>query len=227
MRFLGPKSPLSAFRWDLIYLYAGLNAEEGNPAIQALAPSVLDLVHQLQTERGVFEEAENLLVVAFALRARRDRQVDASTLEIGGVARATDKAMYARLFPTANPSQVTKMALDRQLKENKRIATELGALPDEHPLRTQYAAGLAADIDALEKSDGAVDAAEVTLSLARSKVRQIKIQIDKARLDVHAKLLQVLGDKKAADSFFRPSASAPGEAEPEGDAPAPVDGAEA
>ncbi|MDI3286907.1 hypothetical protein [Polyangium sp. 15x6] len=226
MRLLGSKSPLSTFRWDLIYLYAGLNAEEERPEVRDLAPAVLDVLQQLQTERAAFEEAENLLVVALALRARRDRKVDKKTLELGGVARATDKEVYALLFPNANPSQVTKMALDRQLKENKRIADELGALPDGHPLRAQYEVGLKEDIDALEKADAAVDTAEVSLSLARSKLRQLKLHIDKRRLDVHAKLLQILGDKKAADSFFRPSTTAPGEAAEAGEEAAPAEGAE-
>lgn len=226
MRFLGPKSTLATFRWDLIYLFASLNAEEENLEIKSLAPLVLDLFHHLQTERAAFEEAENMLVVAFALRSRRDRKVDAKTLAIGGVARATDKAVYGRLFPTANPTQVTKMALDRQLQENKRIAKELGDLPVDHPLRAQYAVGLDEDIAALEKADETVDEAEVSLALARSKVRQMKLHIDKQRLDVHAKLLQLLGDKKAADSFFRPSATTPGEADTDEEA-APKDGAEA
>ena len=226
MRFLGPKSPLSMFRWDLIYLYAGLNAEEERPDILALAPCVLDLFNQLQAERAAFEEAENMLVVALALRARRDRKVDAKTVALGGVARATDKAVYGRLFSTASPTEVTKMALDRQLQENKRIAKELSALPVDHPHRAQYAEGLDADIEALEKADAAVDDAEVSLSLARSKVRQVKLHIDKQRLDVHAKLLQILADKKAADSYFRPGASAPGEAGAGDDEAAPKGGAQ-
>jgi hypothetical protein len=177
---------------------------------------VLDLVKQIQDERAALEETENLLVIAIALRAKRDRGVDATTIKLGGVVRATDKPMYAVLFPTLNPSQVTKLALDTQLQENRRIAKELGDLPEDHELRTQYETGLKEDIEALEKADAAVDQAEVALALARSKVRQFKMRLDKERLGVHGKLLQLLGDKKAADTFFRPVQSAPGEPEASG-----------
>jgi hypothetical protein len=217
MRLLGPKASFGTFRWDLVYLYGSLNAEEDKPAVEALASGVLALVDKLNAARAAFEEAENLLVIAYALRARRDRQVDAKTVELGGVARATDKQTYAVLFPSLNPSQVTKLALDEQLKENHRIAQELGSLPTDHELRKQYESGLKVDIQELEAADAGVDKADVALALARSKVRQFKMQLDKERLAVNAQLLQLLGDKKAADSFFRPVTSTPGEPEP-GDA---------
>lgn len=209
MRLLGPKSSLPVFRWDLIYLYAGLNADE-RAAIKDLAPSVLALVNLVQGERDTVEEAENLLVVAYALRTRGDKRVDATTLAIGGVARAVHKPVYAILFPTSNPTEVTKMALDKQLQENKRIAKELGALPADHELRVQYHVGFVTDIAALEKADDDVEAAELSLAFARSKARQLKLQIDKDRLSIYAKLIQILGDKKAADAFFRPSTTTPG-----------------
>ena len=64
-------------------------------------------------------------------------------------------------------------------------------------------ADLVAEIAALETADAAVNEADVALALARSKVRQLKLQLDKDRLGIHALLLGILGDKKAADSFFR------------------------
>lgn len=223
MRLLGPKSTLSAFRWDLVYLYGGLNAADNAPAVKALAPTVLGFIAKLKAERSDFEDTENAWMVALALRTRRDTQVDATTVELGGVARATDKAAYAILFPTLNPSQVTKLALADQLKENHRIQKELDALPVDHALRKQYGADLLAEIAALETADAAVDGADVALALARSKVRQLKLQLDKDRLGIHAQLLGILGDKKAADSFFRPASTEPGEKEaaPAGDATNP------
>jgi hypothetical protein len=55
-----------------------------------------------------------------------------------------------------------------------------------------------------------VDQADVALALARSKVRQLKLQLDKDRLGIHAQLVGILGDKKAADTYFRPAATEPG-----------------
>jgi len=96
------------------------------------------------------------------------------------------------------------------LKENHRIPKELEALPTDYDLRQQYGAELLAEIKALENTDKAVDEADVALALARSKVRQLKLQLDKDRLGIHAQLVGILGDKKAADSFFRPAATEPG-----------------
>ena len=215
MRSLGPKSPLSAFRWDLVFLYGGINAAESVPAVKALAPTVLGFITKLKAARNDFEDTENAWMVALALRTRCDNQVDATTIELGGVARATDKAAYAVLFPTLNPSQVTKLALADQLQENYRIQKELDALPADHELRQQYSAELLAEIGVLENADKAVDEAEVALALARSKVRQLKLQLDKDRLGIYAQLVSILGDKKAADSYFRPASTEPGNKEPE------------
>lgn len=210
MRLLGPKSTLSAFRWDLVFLYGGINAADNAPAVKALAPTVLGLITKLKAERSDFEDVENAWMVALALRTRRDNQVDAMTVELGGVARATDKAAYAILFPTLNPSQVTKLALADQLKENHRIQKELEGFPADHDLRKEYGADFLAEIAALEHADAVVDEADVALALARSKVRQLKLQLDKDRLGIHAQLVGILGDKKAADSFFRPASTEPG-----------------
>jgi len=211
MRLLGPKATFATFRWDLVYLYASLDAEEELPDVKALAPSVLTLLENLKQERESYEDAENLLVIAYALRARRDRVVDATTIKVGGIARATDKATYAILFPTLNPSQITKLGISEQLQQNKRIAAELTALPEAHPLRKGYEADLNKDIVALEKADEGVDEAEVALALVRSKVRQFKIGVDKERLMIHASLVKIFSDKKAADLYFRPATTAPGE----------------
>jgi hypothetical protein len=210
MRLLGPKSTLSTFRWDLVYLYGGINAAENAPAIKALAPTVLGFITKLKTERSDLEDTENAWMVALALRTRRDNQVDTTTVELGGVARATDKETYAVLFPTFNPSQITKLSLAEQLQENHRIQKELEALPTDHDLRQEYGAELLEEIEALENADKAVDQADVALALARSKVRQLKLQLDKDRLGIHAQLVGILGDKKAADTYFRPAATEPG-----------------
>lgn len=213
MRLLGPKSTLSAFRWDLVFLYGGTNAAENAPAIKALAPTVLGFITKLKAERSDLEETENAWMVALALRTRRDNQVDATTVELGGIARVTDKETYAILFPRLNPSQITKLALDEQLQENRRIQKELEALPADHELRLEYGAEFLAEIEALEKADKAVDEADIALALARSKVRQLKLQLDKDRLGIHALLVGILGNKKAADSFFRPASTEPGNKE--------------
>ncbi len=214
MRLLGPKSRLSVFLWDLVFLYAGINAAENVPAIKALAPTVLGFITKLKAERSDLEDAENAWMVALALRARRDNQVDLTTVEIGGVARVTDKETYSVLFPRLNPSQVTKLALDEQLQENRRIQKELEALPADHELRHEYGAEFLAEIEALENADKAVDEADIALALARSKVRQLKLQLDKDRLGIHGILVGILGNKKAADGYFRPATTEPGTKEP-------------
>ncbi len=213
MRLLGPKSTLSTFRWDLVFLYGGINAAENAPAIKALAPTVLGFITKLKAERSDLEDTENAWMVALALRARRDNQVDATTVELGGVARATDKEAYGILFPRLNPSQITKLALADQLTENHRIQKELEALPADNELRQEYGAELLAEITALENADKAVDEADVAIALARSKVRQLKLQLDKDRLGIHAQLVGILGNKKAADSFYRPASTEPGDKE--------------
>jgi len=212
MRLLGPKTSLATFRWDLLYLYAGLSAQTDHQAVKDLAPSVGTELQNIKNEREALEEAEDTLVIALALRAKRDRDVDAKTIELGGVARATDKELYAALFPKLNPSQTTKLALDEQLLENKRIQQELAALPEEHELRKAYSQDLADDINALEKADTTVDEATTALALARSKVRKFKLALDKFRAHVHADLTKFLGDKKQADALYRPASVSPGEA---------------
>ena len=59
---------------------------------------------------------------------------------------------------------------------------------------------------------------EADVALARSKVGQLKLPLDKDRLGLHVQLVGILGDKKAAGSFFRAGTTESGnkEAEPVG-----------
>lgn len=220
MRILGQNASLDAFRLDLVYLGASLSAEEQNPALNTLAAEPNALLTELRQHRSELEQTEEFLIFNIALRKRRDHRTDKRVSAIGGTARAAFPADYSVLFPTLSPSKVNRLALDEQLTENERIFAELSARPVNHPLRLAYEADFKNDIQALKQADTNTDAAELALTLARSKVRQFKIKADSSRVKIHGEILAITGDKKEADSFFRETSDVPSrESSPEEDAP--------
>jgi hypothetical protein len=220
MRMLGVKSPLATFRWDLVYLYARLMADDRD-AIKALAPLAQALRDQLSAQRAAFEGAEDAVVIASALVDKQDERRDAVVLALGGVARATDKDAYGLLFPKLNPSKTARLSIDDESSEIARILGELGSMADDHPLRQAYAAPLTSSEAELKAADEAADAAATALALQRSQTARAKLSIDKGRLEIHGKLLVILKDKALADAFFRPTSSAPGATEESPADPAP------
>jgi hypothetical protein len=224
MQSFGPKTALPTFRYDINYLYAGL-LSDNRPEVNALAPPIGDLLVEIRDERALFEQAEDKAVVTGAKRGRKDRNVDARVVMLGGVARVVDKDLYGRLFATQAPSDINKLALEKQILENKRLIGELGALPADHPVRVGYEAALSGDLTELQSAITDENNADVELKLARSRMRQFKVKLDTARIMTHGKLQTILGSRKEADSFFRRTTAAPGEKEEEEEtegAPAPA-----
>ena len=110
MRLLGHSATLSAFRWDLVHLRAQL-LSDARPGVSDLAPLVEDFIKQITVERAAFEQAEDEWIVKNALLLKTDKHRDGVLIQAGGVARATDKELYATLFPTYNPSQTARLGV--------------------------------------------------------------------------------------------------------------------
>lgn len=219
MRLLGIRSALPVFRWDLIYLYSNLVADE-RPEIQALAPPVESLISELRAERDAHEATEDSMVVMTARKARRDEGLDSTLKRYGGVARATDKDLYKASFPRHNPTETARMALDEEVLEVARILGELESQPVDHPVRVEYEGALRADHEAVKAAINDANKAGTALALSRSRVERFKLRMDKARVEVHGRLLSILKDKAQASAFFRSTVKAPGSEEaPEEPAP--------
>lgn len=213
MRMLGIKASVATFRWDLIYLIAQLTADD-RPGVSDIAPMVSARLALLIEERGALEQAEDASIIASALLNKRDRRRDTMLVEMGGVVRALDKAVYATLFANKSPSLVAKLSVDDESAEIRRILGEIGKLPADHILRQEYEVELA-DAEAAVKTAGAQsDDAVTALALQRSQLGRFKLSTDQLRLEVHGQLLALLKDKAEAEAFFRPTTAAPGAEEP-------------
>lgn len=223
MRVLGPRTSLAVFRWDLIYLAAQLAADE-RPGVAALAAPVQLAITKHGDRRAAFEQAQDGVIVALALLNKRDTKRDGLIVQLGGVARATYKQIYAVLFPKRSPNETAKLGVDAESGEIKRILGELAALPAGHPLQAAYAADLDVAEQGLVVAKSSLDEAKVKLALQRSEIERFKLELDQLRLATHGQLLALLQDKAEADAFFRPANVTAGEekAEPEPAQPAPT-----
>ena len=219
MRMLGTKTSLSTFRWDLVYLSAQLTADQ-RPGVAALAGPVQTLLTKLKTERDALEQAEDAVIVASALLNKKDQHRDGVLVEAGGVARASDKAVYTTLFPKLNPSGTARLGVDAESAEVSRILGELAKLPVDHLLRTAYEPELIAAEAAVKAADAQSDEAVTALALQRSQLDRFKLEVDQARLSTHGQLVTLLKDKAEADAFYRPVSSMPAdEAKPDATPP--------
>jgi len=219
MRLLGSSSPLSAFRWDLLYLLAELGTDE-RPGVAELAPPVQNALQALANERAAFEEAEDQAIIAMALLHKRDKKRDRLLITLGGIARATVTEIYERLFPKRNPSQTAKLGIDEESAEMARILGEIDNLPEDHPLREGYGKSLADAQAALLVAKTQMDKAETTLALQRSQLGRFKLSLDKLRLETHGKLMVLLKDKAEVEAFFRATTKAPLEEKAPAESPA-------
>jgi len=204
MRLLGSDSSLAAFRWDFVYLLAQLTTDE-RPGVSDLAAPIENAIQATETRRLALEQAQAAAITASALVAKRDKGRDRLIVKMGGVARATDREVYERLFPKLNPSQTAKLGTDAETVEVTRILAEIKGLDAAHPLRMTYETNLEQAQAALAAAKSQSNAADMTLALERSHVTRCKQDWDKLRLETHGKLVALLADRTEADSFFRPA----------------------
>lgn len=210
MRMLGTRSNLAVFRWDLLYLLAQTSADE-RPDVNALAPRVQTMIDDLTARRSEQEGAEDAAVITQALLRKKDSRRDDLLVEMGGVARATSKDVYAAMFAKRNPSLTARLPVKEESAEIKRILGELSALPAGHPLRAAYEKTITDAETAVATASDKNDASLTALALQRSQSDRLKLSLDKGRLEIHGVLLSVVKDKEEADAFFRPTAAAPGD----------------
>ena len=207
MKLLGASSSLATFRWDLLYLLSQLSTDE-RPGIATVATPVQTAMNDLEARRIAYEQAQASVIMASAMVAKRDKVRDRLILELGGIARATGRDTYSRLFPKFNPSQTAKLGVDAESAEVTRILGEMKLLDAGHPLRNGYESSLTnAQADLLLAKTQANEA-DVALTLERSQVQRCKLDLDKLRVETHGKLLALLADKNEADAFFRPTSPA-------------------
>ncbi len=202
MRHLGPSS-LATFWWDLTYLLAQLSTDE-RPGIADLALPVETAMNVLRARRAEYEKKQEDAVIAQATVGKRDKGRDRLLLQMGGVARATGKNVYARLFPKLSPSRTAKLGVDAESVEVLRILAELKNIEATHPVRVGYEVPLQDAQAALEAAKKQADDAELALAVERSEVEQCKVDMDRVRLETHGKLIALLADKDEVEAFFRP-----------------------
>lgn len=209
MRMLGPQASLSSFRWDIIYLLAQLTSDT-RPGVAELAPQAQTLLDRLKAEREALETAEDAWIIATAIVNKKDKRRDELVIQVGGVARVTDKAVYDILYGKKNPSKTAKLGIAAESVEVARILGEIAKLPETHPVRAAYFQELTEAEAGVKAADGHTDGAATTLALQRSQIDRFKLECDQGRLSLHGQLVTLLKSKEEADSFFRPSRAAPG-----------------
>lgn len=214
MRMLGAKASWRVFRWDLVYLIAELLGDE-RADVNAIAVPVQTCLGKLVAGRAALEQAEDAVIIASAQLNKRDKRRDTLLIEVGGVARVADKAVYSALFSKHNPSATARLNLTAESAEISRILGELAKLPANHPVRAAYEQELTLAEAALKAAEAQSDEAVTALALQRSEINRLKLEVDQQRLKTHGQLLVVLMDKAEADSFYRPTTSVPGEEEEE------------
>jgi hypothetical protein len=207
MKQLGTDASLTAIRLDLVFLHASLLADE-KADVQALATPIGTLLEQLRAERDVFERAQDAAVVTSARQGRRDSSLDRLVVTFGGVTRALSPKLYDVFFGALSPSGVARAKTSREIAEVQRILGELARLEPADPLRT-YESPLRAALASLQAADTASEQTDTALSLARSRLVQFKLRVDRVRVETHGKLLVLHGDKSLAEEYFRKSTRAP------------------
>lgn len=210
MRLLGYKTPLTTFRWDLIYLIAQLGSDD-RPGVSDLAPSVQAVLTRIDAERAAYEQTEDAVIVAGALVDKKDLRRDKALIAAGGVARATDAEIYKTLFPRLNPSLTARLGIAAESAEIGRILGEIAKLPADNLLRTTYEQELTEAEALVKTADKQSDQAATAFALQRSQIDRFKLKIDQQRLATHGSLLVLLKSKAEADAFYRPTSTAPGE----------------
>jgi hypothetical protein len=213
MRMLGFKASLQAFRWDLVYLAAQLVSDK-RPGVSGLAGPIQGYLAKINEERSAFEKAEDAVIVVSALLNKSDRLRDELLIEAGGVARASDKAVYETLFPNASPSATARLGIAAESAEVSRILGEIAKLPADHPVRAAYEKELQDAEAAVKVTAGQSDDAATAMALQRSHLDRFKLEVDKARLETHGQLVVLLKDKAEAEAFFRPTTKSPVEEAP-------------
>lgn len=222
MRLLGQRATLDTIRFDLVFLLASISTDD-RAGINSLAPEVDALIARFRNERAAMEAAQEAAVIATARRGRADDSVDRRVLTMGGVVRATNKALYDRLFPRLSPAKTTRLALAKEVEEVKRLEGELEKLDAADRMRAEYAEPLKGARLALEKAMHEADDVDVSLALARSALNTFKHDVDAARVRIHGKLQIVTGKTQEADEFFRAQTSTPeGDSDPAPAPPAPA-----
>jgi hypothetical protein len=226
MRLLGVEATVTTIRKDLVYLHARLVADE-SAGVQALAPEVAAQVVALREERDLFERAEEACTVAFAVRDLKDLSLGRRLVQFGAQARVSEPALYSRCFARRNPSKTAQLRPSAELLAVGRILQEVGALPEESPLRAAHLAALSSHHEALRLAVTASHDADFDLSLARTRLAQFKLDCDRLRQVIHGKLQVIFGSVARADEFFysyrSPEAEAEEETEETAEAPAEVE----
>jgi hypothetical protein len=223
MKLLGVEATAATIRKDMVYLHARLVADE-RAGVQALAPEVAAQIMALREERELFERAEEASTVALAARDLKDFSLGRRVIQFGGEARVSEPALYSRCFARRSPSKTAQLKPSDELLAVGRILKELGALPEEHPLRAAHFAAISAGHEALRLAVTASHDVQFDLSLARTKLAQFKLDCDRVRQVIHGRLQAFFGSVAQADEFFYSYRSAATEEEEE---PEEVDAAEA
>ncbi|MBL8679539.1 MAG: hypothetical protein JNK05_10255 [Myxococcales bacterium] len=213
MKQLGTDASLTTIRLDLVFLHASLLSDE-RPEVQALATPIGVLIEQLRTERDVYERAQDAAVVTTARQGRRDATLDRLVVTFGGVARSVSPRLYDVFFAALSPSGVARAKTSREIAEVQRILGELARLDASDPLKA-YEAPLRSALSALQASDTASEQTDTALALARSRLVQFKLRVDRVRVETHGKLQVVHGDRKLASEYFRSTTRTPEEDEDE------------
>lgn len=216
MKQLGTGASLTTIRLDLVYLHASLLTDE-RPEVQAMATAIGVLIEQLRAERDVFERAQDASVVATARQGRRDATLDRLVVTFGGVTRAVSPRLYEVFFGAISPSGVARASAQREVAEVERILGELTRLDASDPQRA-YEPSLRSALTALKAAAEASEQTDTALTLARSRLVQFKLRVDRVRTETFGRLVVALGDRKLADEYFRQSNRAPEEEDSE---PAP------
>lgn len=215
MRHLGDAS-IQSYRWDVVYLHGSLLADEDS-RVTALAPTAEAMLAEIKVERDHYEQAEEADVAATAVRGRRDAKLDRAVITFGGVTRAISDVIYKRFFSRLSPSRLARRPIDDEMLEVSTVLAQLAELPADDALRTAHEPPVRDALASLQAAKTAENDADVALSVAKARLTAFKARMDRQRVELYGQLVAIVGSKSTADTYFRPTTSAP----QGGDAPPP------
>jgi hypothetical protein len=202
MRNLPAAAPIRTYYLDLVFLNASLQA--GGHV--DLATDTQKELASLKAGRDSIERAEELEVIATAVIAGRDATLDDLVKTCAAHVRAHDPDQYDDLFPKA-PSRVTELGYREEIKVVQTLVAQLGTLEDDDPVRVQFVPQLTSAAGVLEGALNDKDVVLRNVAVLRLGLVSARAKASVLRTRIYGELVKRMGDKKAADKFFRPSSS--------------------
>jgi hypothetical protein len=201
MQPLGPKASLRRHEQDLLYAGAACQAHD-HKEVNAVGDALLTEHKRLRALRHEYEDAEDGITIAEALRSARDSRRDKTLISMGQFADALGGPDRAKLFKLP-PSRLAQLGYQAESAAIREILIKLAQYPADHPLRLAYQQRLSDEQAAFEQAASIHDEAEQRMVAVRFSVLNAKLENDTFRERQFGLLITLIGRAAASDVFKR------------------------